>query len=100
MRGFDKHMEELLAKNPEFALEYAKVLAEMPIQTQLAIMRRKRQLTQRGLAKKAKVSQPHIARSETLSHDPRFSSIVRAAKALRCHVLLVPDEQLSRISAA
>lgn len=42
MRGFDKHLHELLVKHPEAALEHAKLFAELPISTQLAIMRRHR----------------------------------------------------------
>ena len=99
MKGFDKHLLELLEKQPEAALEHAKAFAELPLATQLAIMRRRRQLSQRDLAKKLKVLQPHVARTESLSHDPRVSSIVRAARAVRCHVMLIPDEDLERVSA-
>mgnify|MGYP003394190838 CR=1 FL=1 len=98
MRGFDKHLQELLENNQEAALEHAKVFAELPLATQLAIMRRRRNLSQRDIAKKLKVLQPHVARTESLSHDPRVSSIVKAAKALHCHVMLVPDEEIERIS--
>ncbi len=100
MRGFDKHLHELLEKHPETALEHAKLFAGLPISTQLSIMRRRRKLSQRAMAKKAKVLQPHIARTESLQHDPRISSVIRAAKALRCHVLLVPDEELNRLATA
>ena len=100
MRGFDKHLQELLAAHPEAAMEHAKLFAELPISTQLAIMRRRRKLSQRAMAKKLKIPQPHIARTESLRHDPRLSSVVRAAKALRCHVLLIPDEELKRLATA
>lgn len=100
MRGFDKHLRELLEANPEAALEHAKLFAELPLPTQLAIMRRRRKLSQRAVAKKLKVPQPHVARTESAQHDPRISSIVRAAKAVRCHVLLIPDEELGRLAAA
>lgn len=100
MRGFDKQLHELLKKHPEAALEHAKLFVALPISTQLAIMRRRRNLSQRAVAKRAKVPQPHIARTESLQHDPRISSVVRAAKALRCHVLLVPDEELDRLATA
>ena len=98
MKSFDKHTQELLETNPEAALEHAEVFAELPLATQLAIMRRRRNLSQRDLAKKLKVHQPHVARTESLSHDPRISSIVRAAKAVHCHVMLVPDEELKRLA--
>ncbi len=98
MKGFDKHLQELLETNSEAALEHAKVFAELPLATQLAIMRRRRNMSQRALAKKLKVLQPHVARTESLSHDPRISSIVQAAKAVHCHVMLIPDEELERIA--
>ncbi len=98
MRGFDKHLQELLETHPGVALEHAKIFAELPLATQLAVMRRRRKLSQRGLAKKLKVQQPHVARTESLSHDSRISSIVRAAKAVHCHVVLVPDEEFERIA--
>lgn len=100
MKGFDKHLHEVLRAHPEVALEHARLFAEMPLPTQLAIMRRRRKLSQRALAKKLRVPQPHVARTESARRDPRISSIVRAAKAVRCHVLLVPDEELRRIAAA
>lgn len=100
MRGLDRHLHELLEAHPEAALEHAKLFAELSLPTQLAIMRRRKQLSQRALAKKLKVPQPHVARTESVRHDPRISSIVRAAKAVGCHVLLVPDEELPRLAVA
>ena len=99
MKGFDKHLQELLEAHPEATLEHAKLFAELPLATQLAIMRRRRKLTQRALARKLKIPQPHVARTESTRHDPRISSIVKAAKAVRCHVMIVPDEDLGRIAA-
>ena len=100
MRGFDKHLHELLEAHPKAALEHAKLFAELPLSTQLAIMRRRRKLSQRALARKLRVQQPHVARTESIRHDPRISSIVRAARAVRCHVLLIPDEELKRLATA
>ncbi|HLD69303.1 MAG TPA: helix-turn-helix transcriptional regulator [Candidatus Omnitrophota bacterium] len=99
MKGFDKHFKELLEEHPVVALEHAKFFAELPLATQLAIMRRRRKLSQRALAKKLKIPQPHIARTENIDHDPRISSLLKAAKAVRCHLMLVPDEALGRIAA-
>ena len=100
MRGFDKHLHELLEAHPEAAMEHAKLFAELPLPTQLAIMRRRRRFSQRTLAKKLRVPQPHVARTENRLHDPRISTVIRAAKAIRCHVLLVPDEELDRLATA
>lgn len=100
MKGFDKHLHELLEAHPEVAMEHTKFFADLPMATQLAVMRRRRKLSQRALAKKLKVRQPHVARTENINHDPRISSILKAAKAVRCHLILVPDEELGRIAAA
>ena len=100
MRGFDKHLHELLKAHPEAALEHAKLFAELPLPTQLAIMRRRRKLSQRALAKKLHIPQPQVARTESRRHDPRLSSLVRAAKAVHCHVLVIPDEELGRLATA
>ena len=99
MKGFDKHLQELLEAHPEATLEHAKLFAELPLSTQLAIMRRRRKLSQRALAKKLRTAQPHVARTESTRHDPRVSSVVKAAKAVKCHVMIVPDEDLGRIAA-
>jgi len=98
MKGFDKHLHELLEANPEAALQHAKLFAELPLATQLAIMRRRRKLSQRAFAKKMKIPQPQIARNESLQHDPRLSSLVKAAKALHCHILLMADEEWKRFT--
>ncbi|MBI3291509.1 MAG: hypothetical protein HYZ73_01685 [Elusimicrobia bacterium] len=52
LRGFDKHLHKLLEAHPEAALEHAKLFSELPISTQLAIMRCRRKLSQRAMAKK------------------------------------------------
>ena len=45
MKGFDRHLHELLEAHPEAAMEHARLFAELPIATQLAIMRRRRKLS-------------------------------------------------------
>ena len=100
MRGFDKQLHEILAEHPEVAMEYARQFAELPIGTQLAIMRRRRKLSQRTMAKKIRLPQPHVARTESLRHDPRISSVLKAAKALHCRLLLIPEEDLKRLATA
>ncbi len=46
------------------------------------------------------VLQPHVARTENFQHDPRLSSIMRAAKAVRCHVMLVPDDVIPKMNSS
>jgi len=38
MKGFDKHLHELLEAHPEAALEHAELFAGLPISTQLSMM--------------------------------------------------------------
>ena len=97
--GFDAHLEQVLKKNPIVAREYAKQFAELPLQTQLAILRRRKWLSQKTLARKLRVKQPHIARVENPKHDPRLSSISSQAKALHCNLLIVPDKMLVQVAA-
>ena len=50
MKEFDKHLHELLAVNPEATSEHTKLFTELPPTTQLAVMRRRRNLSQRAFA--------------------------------------------------
>jgi hypothetical protein len=96
--GFDAHLEQVLKSRPELAKTYAKQFAELPMSTQLSIMRRRRWLSQKSLARALRVKQPHVARVESPSHDPRLSSIQSQVRALRCHLLVVPDELLATVA--
>ena len=96
--AFDVHLEETLKKNPELTKEYARQFAELPLPTQLSIMRRRRWLTQKALARFLRVKQPHVARMENPGHDPRLSSILSQARMLHCHLLVVPDELIARVA--
>lgn len=96
--GFDVQLARVLEKSPALAQEYAKQFAALPLPTQLAIMRRRRWLSQASLARLLKVKQPHVARVESSGHDPRLSSLISQAKALECHLLVVPDELLAKVA--
>ena len=96
--GFDRHLRESLAKDRFLASEYSKLFADLPLTTQLAVMRRRRWLTQGQLARKMRAKQPHVARAERKGHDPRLSTLDSLAKHLKCHLLVVPDELLPRIA--
>lgn len=95
---FDVHLERMLAKNPGLAKEYAKRFAKLPLPAQLAIMRRRRWLSQKQVARKLRAKQPHVARVESVGHDPRLSSVVSQARALHCHLMVVPEELLSEVA--
>ncbi|MEK7857862.1 MAG: helix-turn-helix domain-containing protein [Elusimicrobiota bacterium] len=96
--SFDAHLEQTLKNNPALAKEYAKQFAELPVPTQLGIMRRRRWLSQETLARALRVKQPHVARVENAAHDPRLSSILSQAKALQCHLLVIPNELLAKVA--
>ncbi len=59
---------------------------------QLVALREKMGLSQRELAKRAKVGHITIARIETAVYDPRLSTLRRLAKALKVKVVNLLDE--------
>ena len=52
----------------------------------LAILRKKRKLSQRALAELTGLSYVHIARMETGESDPRLSTLKALAKALKIKI--------------
>ncbi len=58
----------------------------------LAVLRKRRGLSQRGLAKLAKVSHVTIARLETEKFDPRLSTLRQLAKVLKVKVRDLLDD--------
>jgi hypothetical protein len=96
--GFDEHLQQMLKDKPALAKAYAEQFAQLPLSTQLSIMRRRRWISQKNLANTLRAKQPHVARMESPSHDPRLSSIQDQARALHCHLLVVPDELLAKVA--
>ena len=97
LRGFDEYLDESLRRNPALAKEYFRQLAELPLPTQLAIMRTHQGLTQREVAKALRVKQPHVARAERAGHDSKLSSIEAQARAMHCRLVIVPDQHVSMV---
>ena len=58
----------------------------------LVALREKMGLSQRGLARRAKVGHITIARIETGVYDPRLATLRRLAKALKVSVVDLLDE--------
>jgi len=96
--SFDLHLQRMLKKSPKLAKEYAKQFAQLPLPTQLAVMRRRLWLSQKTVAKKLRAKQPHVARMESSGHDPRLSSLLSQARALHCHLMVVPDKLLAKVA--
>ena len=97
MRGFDKHLHQILKKNPQLAREYAALIAELPVTTQLAIMRRRLKLSQVKMAQKISMPQSVISRLEHVTSNPRLSSLQKEAKVLHCHLIAIPDKNLTKV---
>ena len=67
MRGFDRHLHKLLEARPEATLEHAKLFAELPLPTQLAIMRRRKKRQGRVRAALKAVNRRHGKTLKTLA---------------------------------
>ncbi len=93
--GFDQHVKEVLRKDKKFARAYWKEFAKEPIWTQIAILRRKHNLSQQALAKRLHVPQPQVARLERRGYYPSVSTLERLAKVFHCHLTFLPDEALA-----
>jgi predicted transcriptional regulator len=52
----------------------------------IKVLRKERGMIQPGLARKAGLSEGYIARLETCRHDPKLSTLIALARALRCDV--------------
>ena len=95
MIGFDKHLHEVLRDNPGLAKDYAALIAELPVTTQLGIMRRRQALSQETTGRRMKKPQSVVARLESSRSDPRLSTVEQAAKALGCRLMIVPSGKLA-----
>ena len=80
--SYDK-MHKTLMKNKKFKEEYEKAEKEFALAEEIIRLRIEAGLTQQQLAKKAKTSQPAIARLESGNYkNISFSFLSRIAKAL------------------
>ncbi len=97
---FDQYLDGLLLKDKEFSRDYFEALTELPLTTQIGVTRRHRHFTQTELASKMKKPQPRVAEIERPNSNPRLRVLEIAAHALRCHIILVPDEKLPGVARA
>jgi HTH-type transcriptional regulator/antitoxin HipB len=63
-------------------------------------MRKRKALTQAGLAERTGGVQGHISAIERGTHDPRASTLLAMAAALGCELILVPRETVSETRRA
>lgn len=98
--GFDRYVDKVFNEDPKLKLAYLAELAKEPINTQLAVLRHRLGLTQEEVAKRMHLRQSNVARLERKDENPTVKMIGRAAKALGCRILLIPEKELSRFLAA
>lgn len=97
--GFDRYVDKVFQEDPKLKLAYLAELAKEPINTQLAVLRRRLGLTQEDVAKRMNLRQSNVARLERKDENPTVRMVGRAAKALGCRVLLIPEKELSQFLA-
>lgn len=61
----------------------------------LQVLRSFLRMTQRELAKRAKITQPHLAEIESGKRDPRWSTLKRIFAALSCELYIDPRPKKS-----
>ncbi len=98
--GFDRYVDRVFKEDPKLKLGYLAALAQEPISTQLAVLRHRLGMTQEEVAKRMHLSQSNVARLERRDENPTSKMVARAAKALGCRVLLIPEKELSQFLAA
>ncbi|MEK7858237.1 MAG: helix-turn-helix transcriptional regulator [Elusimicrobiota bacterium] len=98
--GFDRYVDKVFQEDPKLKLAYLAELAKEPINTQLAVLRHRLGLTQVEVAKRMNLRQSNVARLERKDENPTVKMVGRAAKALGCRILLIPEKELSQFLAA
>ena len=74
--NFDRYLEEQL-KDPDFAQRFERAGEAWDVAVQLAALRQKAGLSQRGLARKLKTSQQNISRLESPSYEGHSLAMLR-----------------------
>ena len=87
MRTFAQVKKELL-KDKEILAEYKKLEPEFRLIKSLFVARKKKGLTQAGLARKIGTKQSAIARLESGIHNPSLVLLRKVAKALDAQLII------------
>jgi DNA-binding XRE family transcriptional regulator len=98
--GHDRYVDKIFREDPALKFEYLMELAKEPINTQLAVLRHRLGLTQEEVARRMNLRQSNVARLERKNENPTSKMVARAAKALGCRVLLIPEKELGRFLIA
>ena len=95
----DRLTEKLLKKDPSLKKEFERADRAWDIAFQIRSLRKIRGLTQKELAKKAKISQPNVARIESAdyqSYTLKTLEKVTCALKARVDVVVIPEEVVNK----
>lgn len=90
-----KELKAELLSSAETREQYKSLVAEFDAAKALIALRQRLQLTQKGLAKKAGISQSQLANLESGKHSPRLITLVKIAASVgyRLEINLVPIDE-------
>ncbi len=97
--GLDKFLRESMEEDEEFKSLFLSQVMELPVSTQLRVLRNFRGLSQAALSKKTRIVQPEIARIERADANPKARTLERMAKGLGARVEIVPVNVIPLVAA-
>lgn len=97
--GLDKFLRESMAEDEEFKSLFLAQVMELPVSTQLRVLRNFRGLSQAALSKKTRIVQPEVARIERADSNPKARTLERMAKGLGARVEIVPLNVIPLVAA-
>ena len=95
MKDFNTFLKEQL-KDRDFSKDYYRHATYFRLADQMILLRKKRGVTQKGLAEKAGTTQTVVSRLENVSVHPSLETVIKLAEALDAvaEVHLIQVEQL------
>lgn len=97
--GLDKFLRESMEEDEEFKSLFLAQVLELPVSTQLRVLRNFRGLSQAALSKKTRIVQPEVARIERADSNPKARTLERLAKGLGARVEIVPENVIPLVAA-
>jgi len=87
-RSFDALLAEEQRSDPAFRAEWQRLAPARAFAAALLRFRIDHGLSQRGLARRLRISQPRVAKLESGDHNPTVETIIKVAKALEIEFAL------------
>lgn len=94
MKSHRQYVKEQIKRDPKFAKELKETSVEVRLPVMIGLLREKRGLSQRDLAKITGMKQPQIARIEKGGQMPTLETLWRLADALNAKVVIGPKQRL------